>query len=159
MIYHVKGDLLASDCTFIGHQCNCMMGFGAGIAGQIRKEFTDAYRVFASDRRPSEDKLGDLTFIEEDPYWIFNLYGQYYFGGQDPKGFDTVYEAFESALNKMLIKVPEIAKLNNIDDIKIGLPYLIGCGLAGGDWSTVYSIIERQSQKHNLDIWLYEYTP
>jgi O-acetyl-ADP-ribose deacetylase (regulator of RNase III) len=61
MIHHVKGDLLASDCNFIGHQSNCLLGFGSGIAG--------------------------------------------------------------------------------------------------GDWDRVYKIIETQSEKHGIDIHLYEYTP
>ena len=165
MIHRVQGDLLKSDCNFIGHQSNCLGGFGGGIAGQIRKQVPEMYEVFSSDMhiRHSDHKLGSLCYtrIKNGAGYGFNLYGQYYFGGRDPKGFDTDYAALKKALHKMLTIVPELARIAKIDknNIKVGLPWLIGCGLAGGDWDTVYALIEEVSDFHKIDIYLYEFTP
>jgi len=155
MIYHVKGDLLASDCNFIGHQSNCLLGFGSGIAGQIRKQIPEMYEVFKNDSRKPEDKLGSLCYTKTNFGWGFNLYGQFNYGGFHTGKIDTIYVALEQAIDQMLIIIPRLYP----DRIKVGLPWLIGCGLAGGNWQKVYKIIETQSEKHGIDIHLYEYTP
>lgn len=160
MIHHVQGNLLTSDCRVIGHQSNCLMGFGSGIAGQIRVMYPEAYEAFKNDTRTPEEKLGlySWTHCSDKGYGekvIYNLYGQYYYGGKDPKGFDTDYEALGHALNRMVYNVG----LKFGKSTKIGLPYLIGCGLAGGDWNVVSGIIEKVSNLNKHDIWLYEYTP
>lgn len=155
MIHHIKGNILTSDCNVIIHQSNCMGGFGSGIAGQIRKEYPLVYEAFKADNRSPENKLGDYSSAFDKHYLFFNLYGQMYYGGK-PGIVYTDYEAFEKGLNAVLSSfVPMFSVKYN----KIGMPYKIGCGLAGGDWNIVYSIIEKCSIKHGVDIWLYEYNP
>jgi len=39
---------------------------------------------------------------------------------------------------------------------KVGVPYKMGCGLAGGDWDIVLKILNRQSEKHDVDIYIYK---
>ncbi len=156
MVYHIQGDILTSDCDVIGHQSNCRMGFGSGIAGQIRRKFPYAYEVFASDSRKPQDKLGSYCVSKEHrPYYIFNLYGQDYFGNDG--NLYTDYTALQSALEQMMSKVVfwEI----NAGKLKVGLPYKIGCGLAGGDWEIVEDIIKKVSNDFKHDIYLYEFNP
>ena len=38
----------------------------------------------------------------------------------------------------------------------IAMPYLIGCGLAGGDWNIVYNIIEK-TLGEDYEVYLYKY--
>lgn len=161
MIYHAQGDLLTSDCNFIGHQSNCLGAFGGGIAGQIRKVHPEMYKVFREDTRLAEDKLGSFTIAEISLGFGFNLYGQYTFGGRGLHGRDTNYGALTIALDKMLKLVPQVAMSHGIspDDIKVGLPWLLGSGLAGGDWDIVHEIIEFSADNNKIDIHLYEYTP
>lgn len=161
MIYHVQGNLLTSDCNFIAHQCNCLGAFGGGIAGQIRTVLPEMYKAFKEDTRKAEEKLGGICYAQTSSYIGFNLYGQYYFGGRDPSGKDTIYPALTMAFDKMMKMIPQLAMVKgiNVDDIKIGVPYLMGCGLAGGDWKIVKEIIEFSADNNKLDIHLYEYTP
>lgn len=157
MVYHIQGDILTSDCDVIGHQSNCRMGFGSGIAGQIRRKFPYAYEVFASDSRKPQDKLGSYCVSKEhQPYYIFNLYGQDYYGN-DGKQY-TDYKALESAIRGMLERIRKW-KLNSGLSFKVGLPFKIGCGLAGAHWYIVEKIIDRLSEEYKQDIYLYEFNP
>ncbi len=134
MITHVKGDLLASDCSIIGHQCNCFCTFGAGIARAIREQFPKAYEADLATKRGDRDKMGTFTDYQYEDRHIYNLYGQYGFG----PGRQTDYDALEQALTGMAADLaPEAG-----DRYKIGFPRL-GCGLAGGEWSVVEAILER----------------
>lgn len=156
MIHHVKGDLLKSDCTFIGHQANCQRTMGSGIARQIAADLPDMARVDRSDMRASKVKLGNFTYTRIPNGWGFNLYGQLYYG----QGLQTDYKALEKAIDRMLTIVPELARFDLRKlPVKVGFPYKIGAGLAGGDWDIIYEILERLSNKHSIDIWLYEFTP
>ena len=47
-------------------------------------------------------------------------------------------------------------KLDRQDTIKIGIPYKIGCGLAGGDWGEVEKMLQKLSDEHKQDIYLYK---
>jgi len=154
MLYELKGNLLTSPCTFIIHQSNCLGGFGSGIAGQIRYKYPAAFESFTDDKRTPLDKLGDYSYAITNNKIIFNLYGQYNFGG-NPNVVYTNYEAFEMAFDKILTKIASIKKQNML----IGMPRLIGCDRANGDWNIIYNIIKTVSDKHNLDIYLYEYNP
>ena len=155
MLHHVQGNLLTSDCNVIGHQTNCMGVMGSGIAPQINKVFPLACRIYFADKRPPEEKLGTFLIGADTFVDVMHLYGQLGYGREKVQ---TNYTAFTSALDGALEKIISGYK-NTTRKIKIGLPYLIGCGLGGGDWSIVEKIISDASEKHTVDIWLYEYTP
>jgi len=156
MVKIIEGNLLESDVDVIGHQSNCMKGYGSGIAGQIRRLFPYAYEVFANDNRTQQQKLGSYCVSKvHDPYYIFNLYGQMNYGG-DGKQY-TDYIALEKAIRGMVEQV--IYWERNTGHFKIGLPYLIGCGLAGGKWEVVEEMIETISEDMKHDIYLYKFTP
>jgi hypothetical protein len=42
------------------------------------------------------------------------------------------------------------------DTISVAMPYLIGCGLAGGDWPTYHRVIEQWAEKYQLKVKLYD---
>jgi hypothetical protein len=50
-------------------------------------------------------------------------------------------------------------KSKSTKKFKIGLPYLIGCGLAGGDWHIVEELILNVSYQYSHDIYLYRFKP
>lgn len=159
MIEHVKGNLLTSDCNIIAHQSNCLFGFGSGIAGQIRAMYPAAYEVFMEDTRPPEQKLGTYSFTKKPQggKYIFNLYGQYNYGKKGP--LYTVYPALEQAVKKMLLLIKMTEGHTNFRP-KIGMPWKIGCDLAGGDWDgVVLPMLERVSDLMELELWLYEFNP
>jgi O-acetyl-ADP-ribose deacetylase (regulator of RNase III) len=152
MIHIIQGDLLKSDCTVIAHQCNCFSTMGAGIAKQIKNMYPQAYEADKSFPYSPEVRLGKLSYayIPEKPIIIFNLYGQYDYGRS---GVKTNYRALYSAMDSMFYILDEYPVPF---PIKIGMPYGIGCGLAGGDWNIVYKMIEKLSVKYNRDVYLYK---
>jgi O-acetyl-ADP-ribose deacetylase (regulator of RNase III) len=154
MIYHLKGDLLNSDCNIIVHQANCYKKMGAGIAKQIKNAFPEAYQTDVNYPHSPDERLGKISCAFSPNHggkYIVNLYGQKEWWGT---GCKTNYRAFELGLEETMKLVNQLKQKGVL--VKIGLPYLIGCGLAGGDWNVVKIIIERVSKKFGHDIYLYE---
>lgn len=150
MIHHKKGDLLKSDCTVIMHQANCFKTMDAGIAKSIVKLYPEVKRVDKEYKACPKERLGNFTHVTiNNGPTIVNLYGQYGFGREK---IQTKYDKLESAIENFFT----FAKKNNIDLSKVGVPYKVGCGLAGGDWNVVLGILDKQSEKHNVDIYIYE---
>lgn len=134
---HIKGDLvkLASEGRFdvLVHSCNCFHVMGGGIARQIRQVFPEAYAADCRTKHGSRYKLGDYSSHEyPSGLTIVNAYTQHGFGTVD--GPAVEYDAFEAVMLK-------IAK--DFESKEIGIPYLISCGLAGGDWNKIYSILSK----------------
>lgn len=130
----VEGDLLdlfqKGEFDVIAHGCNCQKLMGAGIAFSIAKLYPQAYEVDRNDKRIPIEKLGDMSILhlsyKEQSKTIVNLYTQLM------PGKDLCYPALELCL----------FKLNKLfSGKKVGLP-LIGCGIAGGNWSYVQSVIK-----------------
>ena len=153
MLHVVEGNLLTSDCSVMAHQANCQGVMGSGIAKQIRQQFPEAYRAFKHDGRAPKEKLGTYSAARCGDVLVYNLYGQLHFGR-----FNVVYTDYD-ALKWSIIRM--IRSLNNWNDfnreIKIGLPYGIGCGLANGDWKIVLPMLQKVSAECSTDMYLYKY--
>ncbi|MDQ0337469.1 O-acetyl-ADP-ribose deacetylase (regulator of RNase III) [Caldalkalibacillus uzonensis] len=145
----VKGDLLQSDCDVIAHQANCFSSMEAGIAKQIKKLYPQAYEADRDFPYPPEQRLGKISVakVAADRY-VVNLYGQFHYDGPGPK---TDYAALESALTEMFRYAYE-----GLSNPKFGVPYKIGCGLAGGAWANVSEILDRVSDQFNQTIYAYK---
>jgi len=129
----VKGDVLELKADIICHQVNCQGVMEAGLAKQVADQYPivkKKYKELCSQKSPSE-LLGtfQLVYVAENRA-IANIFGQMFYGN-DGKLY-TNYEAFRSALKSLADQHPGKS---------VALPYGIGCGLAGGDWNTVYNII------------------
>lgn len=151
MIEIKNGDLLKSNCNIIIHQANCFATMGAGIAKQIKRIYPEAYEVDKNFGFPvgSKKRLGFYTNTNfENDVVVFNLYGQYNYG----RGKQTNYKAFEQGLRMILINLVNDFEKN----MKIGMPFGVGCGLAGGEWDIIKEIIERLSNKYEVTIFLYK---
>lgn len=153
MVKYFKGDLFASDCNIVCHQCNCKGAYNAGIAKTIRTLYPVAYTVFMERYNAGEAKLGEIDIVpflkaDGDIRYIINMYAQYAYGYGDKH---TDYVAFQTCLNQ----VRNFIDLFNNDVIKLGFPAKIGCGLAGGDWNIVRKIIEDTfaDSKYHVEVW------
>ena len=152
----VEGDLiqLGKDGEFdvIGHGTNCFCTQGAGLAPQMVKAFnTDRYLLEKEDRKGDINKLGTIEYHTNEfytkPLTVVNAYTQYGFGRNHVggKAIPLDYEALILCLRKM----------NRLFKGKhIGLPK-IGCGLAGGDWSTVKGIIVKELKDCRVTVVVY----
>ena len=152
MIHVIKGDLLKSDCKVIGHQVNCQGVMGAGIAKYVasrypwaKEQYMDLCRKHSRNPAVLLGKAQVTCIAGGHSTWVVNLFGQVGYGRV---GEHTVYPALEAALHEMLGQIPQ--------DYKVGLPYGIGCGLAGGKWEKVGSLIEQVARRYNRDVYLYQ---
>lgn len=153
-VSEVKGDLIAmaqnGGFDVIVHGCNSFCKQGAGIAKRMDEVFkTGSFTMESPRHRGDINKLGCIDFehlyLEGDSWvkypdeaglWatkelvVVNAYTQYGYG-RDKMHLD--YDALSLCMKK----------INHIFKGKhIGIPYLIGCGLAGGDSSIVLDIIK-----------------
>ena len=143
MIKEIEGDLvyMAKNGEFdvIVQGCNCFNTMGAGIAKQIKNTFPDAYQADLRTPKGDPEKLGTYSkgihysYNKNKYVTIVNAYTQFNYKVDDDGEPPVDYDAIEKAL---------IGVNNEFKWQSIGLP-LIGCGLAGGDWERVRTIIEK----------------
>lgn len=159
MYNEIEGDLieLGVEGVFdvIVHGCNCMSTMGSGIAVKMARKFgCDKFEMESWGK--SVHKLGciDYKYFSLSTFGIWqndeesqknnnktlcvvNAYTQYYYGRNhidgDIKPID--YQALTLCMRKLNI----VFKGKHI-----GFPYVIGCGLGGGDESIVINIIKKE---------------
>lgn len=151
MVQYKKGNLLAADdVQIICHQVNTLGVMGAGIAKSIASAYPDCleeYKRFCKNT-PSSELLGQVYFYEGRDKAIANIFGQKTIGRN---GLHTNYYALRAGL----ASVCEYAKKTNNS---VGIPYKIGCGLAGGDWNIVSQMIEEIFDGDNVTCYVYSLT-
>ena len=159
MIHYVKGNLLDSNCDYICHQVNCQGVMGSGIARQIRERWPEVYKDYYDHCNgwyaPGDDRSGrllgsiDIVQLYNGPRkHVINMYSQQ-FCGYDGKRY-TSYDAFAVALENIKYSVPA--------DKSIGFPKNIGCGLGGGNWNVIITMI-REILGKEYDVYIYDYDP
>lgn len=150
MIKEVCGNLLEHDAKYIAHQCNCVSTGYAGIAKAIYNKYpySDVYST-----RKNPDKLGTIKVCGngKDKRYIINMFSQYYPGTcKYPDGGKDNPKLREESFKKCL---DEISKIKDLESI--AFPYLIGCGLAGGNWDNYEKMIYNFAHKNFLtDVYL-----
>lgn len=117
----------------IAHQANCFKIMGSGFAAALRLRHPAAESIDLIDRRQPSERLGHFTNVRvAGGTMVFNLYGQY------RPGKNTDYTALRCSISAMA----EYLKKGK-PDARIGLP-LIGCGVGGGDWKIVSTILKQE---------------
>ncbi len=76
---------------------------------------------------------------------IINMFGEDISTG---KRLDTNYDALNSCLLLLMKNTKE-------KGLSVALPGYIGCGLAGGDWNRVYSMIKKAAAEYSADVTIY----
>ncbi len=150
MIIFRDGDIFESFCDVICHQVNCMGKMGSGIAKEIRERFPSVYFEFKKSFNASKNKLGNIDVVDvcDGERYVVNMYAQ---ESYLPRGINhTNYSAFEQCLQKIKEHFYDKRK-----EISIGFPSHIGCGLGGGDWNIILSLIEQafEGNDWSVEIW------
>lgn len=136
MITERIGDLLTeAGLTHVAHQANLYHTFGAGLAAQIAVTWPHAHRADKRTAYGDEAKLGTYSVGDGRPV-VVNLYSQ---RGERVDGVQTDYGALRRALVALEdeLRTPAWRVMP-----RLGVPYRLGCGLAGGSWPKVYGILE-----------------
>ena len=136
-LHIVHGDAVAAlqrgDIDILGHQVNLRGVMGAGIAKQIRAAYPNVYDLYREAVQSRELGLANVQLVRVGPSrWVANIAGQTNIGLGTKQ---TDYGALRMALG-------DLAELIDGATLRVGLPYGIGCGLAGGDWGIVSRLIE-----------------
>ena len=147
MVKVVDGDVLTAfdnNVVAIGHQVNCQGVMGAGLAKQIRSQYPAIYNQYKIACNKCQPLLGKIQPISVgNNKFIVNIFGQ------DRYGRSGTYTDY-NALNKALIKMKDYFTGD------LALPYGIGAGLAGGDWSRVSDIISSIFDSCEQTMYLYK---
>lgn len=127
----ISGNLLDIKKGILCHQTNCLGIAGGGIALQIRNQFPGWYIQYKQfcEIKP---KLGDVLWfkVNKDLY-IANLFCQDNIGGKA-----TVESSYGIALPKIKIAAYEY-------DLNVFFPWMIGCGLGGGNFDIIQEKIKK----------------
>jgi hypothetical protein len=153
MITHRIGNLLLqTDLDGWIHQCNCFNTMGSGVAKDIRVTYPEVYEADCRTTKGDPGKLGTFSFAKtSDGKMGYNLYSQFNFG-YDGKLY-TNYEAMLSGLEKIRDHIKQNLKTN----VKIGMPFKMGCVRGGGDWNIVMDIISKVFEKEPIEIVICEF--
>lgn len=135
----------------IVHCCNNIGAWGKGFVLAISKQWPQAekaYREWFKNKANNDFALGEVQFVQvASDIWIANLIGQ---NGIRSKTNPIPINYF--AIENGLVKVSVFATNNNCS---IHMPR-IGCGLAGGKWDKMVSIIGKTLVKSGLDVTIYD---
>ena len=150
----MSGDVLETPIEIIAHQVNCLGTMGAGLAKQIKDKYPQVeswYKIYCH-RRYTQTILGTGQIVCQANHTFFNIFGQYGYGTSKRQ---TDYEAFKSGFKDAILKYRFMDNDYN-SQLKIAIPYHIGCGLAGGEWKIISKILEQLEKEENVIFYSYK---
>lgn len=141
----------AAGNKIIAHVCNDIGAWGKGFVRAVSKLSTAperAFREWFAGRESNDFALGAVQFVTVSPeIKVANMIGQH--GIRTKNGVPPIrYEAVETALQT-------VGKKAASENASVHLPR-IGCGLAGGEWSEIEPIIERQICALDVLVFVYD---
>lgn len=131
-VFFAVGDVTEAKEDYICHQTNCTSRGSKGVAAAIFKKFPSA-NTYTKRRENSYPGTIDINGK------IINLNAQVYPGppteSSDSKAARLTY--FARCLNEIVDSVPLGSSF--------AFPFMVGCGLGGGDWNDYLALIEQFS--------------
>lgn len=140
----IDGNLFDTTAGYICHQVNCQGRMGSGVAKTIREKYPEAFQKYLELFVKRGSPLGRAQFVQSNGKVIVNMFAQDRYGYNGARYTD--YNAFMRCLAEIRRVVPIGAT--------IAMPYKIGCGLGGGDWGTIYRMIEHElGTDYIVELW------
>ena len=135
----------------ICHQVNCIGVMGSGFALQIKNKWPIVFEKYQEDcsvfKSSPELMLGHVLDVLVEPNLVVaNCFGQTY-----PNRCVTMteYPAWDIILEKL-------KDLSTFFSLDLHFPYMIGCGLAGGDWNVMSEKIERKFGESQTNAFIHK---
>lgn len=144
----VKGDLVEfakkGTVDVLVHGCNCKHAMGSGIAKTIADAFPEMHKADLCTTYGSPAKLGtfskaEVEISEQVRFTGVNLYTQYTIGA----------DFIPSILPYALIRLNE-----HFSGRTLWFP-MIGCGIGGGDWQEVMTMMVKHLTHVNVVVVVY----
>lgn len=170
MIVEVEGSLLKDikPYSVILHQVNCLGKMGAGLAAQLNKKFDGLWKSYHeycswfqedyNGKSHRDQILGTWHVFKpkgRNDLIICNAFGQEYVSREKQM---TDFDAWRKIFSKLEIQTKNINKtLPANRQWKIHAPYKMGCGLGGGDWQEMYSLIEEYFKNSPVEFIIHKY--
>jgi len=158
-IEFVNGDILKSYANIIVQSVNHKKVMGSGLAKQIRQKYPEILDGYSSVCESHNFKSIMRNGIV---YWY---YGEKEDGriqyvasvfGQENYGTDRRHTNYFSLLNG-LKTVFDFAETRILS---VAIPHGIGCGLGGGDWDVVLTLLRDVLKYYpTLKVYIYKFTP
>ena len=150
----INKDICEADTQYIAHQTNLISVSVSGVAKAIFDKFPYANTYsdrFLRNYVADPNQLGTIEIYQN----IINMNAQFYPGKFSNKKVtnnlvDT--EKHRQAYFHNCLK--HISKIENLQSI--AFPYLIGCGLAQGNWNIYYSMLEEFTNNVDAQVYLYK---
>ena len=163
-----EGDLLDCNIKVICQQLNCLAVRPHGLSEAIANKFP--YANVYSKRRSVGNR--NLAIVEDqgipgniivsfplkinDPI-VIGLYSQFDYGKIGRYNGLYKLETAEMRVQwfcQCLVNLRNFLISNNLKEV--AFPYQIGCGLAGGDWSTYFKILENFAKRceNNFKVYI-----
>ena len=140
-IRYKQGNLTHATQPLIIHGCNCFHTMGAGVAKALRQAYPEVIEADRKTIRGDKSKLGSFSIAYlMDGRRILNCYTQFRYG-RGQRHFN--YEAFTLCCRQITATFPQCP---------IAMPF-IGCGLAGGDWDKVLTILHTELPTHQITVY------
>lgn len=123
---------------------------GVGIALQIRNKWPVVYKNYKADCDSfAENPRKMLGHVQDtlvsDGLVVANCFGQVYPG----KGGNMIeYGAWNTILDKL-------SDLSNYFHLDLHMPYMIGCGLAEGEWDTILGKIKTKFGQSSTKVFIH----
>lgn len=154
MINYLKGDAtspIGVGNKYICHICNDIGAWGAGFVLAISKKWKTPELAYKQDiKNRINSSLGDYSIVTVAPdINVVNIIGQHGVGYNYNSGPPIRYEAVKKALANLAIK------LSKDPTASVHMPR-IGCGLAGGKWSIIESIILDTLCRNSVPVYVYD---
>jgi len=152
MIKILNGNLFDTDAEIICHQCNCQGVMGSRVAAEVKRRYPNVYQIYYDTYAYEGLVLGDTIIVptgNDKEQVIANLCAQ------DKYGRDKQYTDYD-ALRKCLRSVKDFIELRSKWKVqaRIAFPYGMGSVRGGGDWNTVYQIIDEElGRYYDVEIW------
>jgi O-acetyl-ADP-ribose deacetylase (regulator of RNase III) len=143
----VDGDLLEATEKYLCHQCNCVTKGPLGLAAALFARFpwADVY----SQRGDLKSVAGTIKVCGNGTTerFVVNMFGQITGGKPKPTEPAARRLGFFRACLAQLARRPRLES--------VAFPYLIGCGLAGGNWAQYQAELERFADIVKVPVVLY----
>lgn len=179
-INYIKGDATrpkGPGLKIITHCCNDIGAWGAGFVMALSKTYPeiedgylewakssgDLYKTWHEDYMGTEFRLGGVLWTATgypDPEpdattTIYHIVGQRGVGrdrdGDPPIRYDALNEGFQ----KLRQLCEHMRRMNDGLEVTVHMPRM-GCGLAGGNWMRVETLIKNNLSNHGISVTVYD---
>lgn len=165
MITTINKDILTVNKGVIVHSVNCIGAVG-GLAGAIARKWpknAEEYRSHVRNQKLPIMLLGSVFEVNvAHNVIVANLFGQNKVGtNQRQTEYSAIIAGFKRIANTTFYgndKIPDYSNheyyLSKLTLNDIYIPYKIGCGLGGADWSIVEEIINKIFDSSHFNVYI-----